>query len=230
MNAYLNCDFFFILISMSISIKPRSYWIIHNSLRGFCTKRKEVLIINHIRINIGSSPYVKVSLLPSTPLPLLVPSQSRVNLINHISSTKFCPFSTCLGHHIWNLSLFHQIRPFQRINQHARTQVYTYMAVQRPHAGIVRHVLYDQIRGNVWTTGTHQNGISTLGIVRVDDLTIPFSRPERENPEVMAVEMHGVMDGKDVLDDHADGCVVSEVIHVPAWIFGVRCVAGRLEE
>lgn len=157
-------------------------------------------------------------------------SQSRIDLINEIGPAKIGPVSACLGHHIWNPSFFYQIRSFQSINEHPRAEMYANMAMQRPHPGVISHVLDNEIGGNIWTARRHENSISSLRIIGIDNSTIPFSCADGENPEIMAVQVHGVVDGKDILDNNADGRVVPEIVDVPTGVFGIGCVAGRFEE
>ena len=66
--------------------------------------------------------------------------------------------------------------------------------------------------------------VTALRVRRVDDCTVPVSDAISEDPEIVAVEMHGMRRGEMVSDNDPDGCVLAVVVNVPlgvVWIGGV---------
>lgn len=74
--------------------------------------------------------------------------------------------------------------------------------------------------------------VSALGIHGID-APVPFADAFGYDPEVVAVEVHGVGSAGDVdevAQDDADGCGGVEVVNVPFWVVGVGGVAEVGEE
>ena len=102
------------------------------------------------------------------------------------------------------------------------------MAMQRPHARIIRLVLQHNIPG---LTRRIIHGLQQLHIaaLRVDllDGAVPLAHALGDDPEIVPMKMHGVGDvvAEVVVDDDADGGVCAEVVDVPLGVVGVGGVA-----
>ena len=68
--------------------------------------------------------------------------------------------------------------------------------------------------------------VAVLGILRSDDRPVPLTITFSEHPEVVAVKMHGVVEGGDAREDDSDGDGVAVVVDVPFWLIWIRGVAG----
>ena len=99
------------------------------------------------------------------------------------------------------------------------------VAMERPHAGVIGLVLEHDIARSGRGAGLDELHVTTLGVGLMDDGTVPGADALGENVEIVAVEMHGVGSREFVLDDDADGTVVSEVVDVPFGVEGIRDVA-----
>ncbi len=99
------------------------------------------------------------------------------------------------------------------------------MAMERPHARVVRDVLQHDIPRRGRRTRLHELDVATLRVGLVDDGAVPGADALGEDVEVVAVKMHGVRGAEFVLDDDADGAVGAKVVHVPLGVVGVREVA-----
>ena len=86
--------------------------------------------------------------------------------------------------------------------------------MQRPHAGVVGVDLDDKIAGRV-RRALQELHIAPLRVLRVGDRSVPGAEAFRQDPEVVAVEVHGVRERGAVADDEADGGVGAEVVNVP---------------
>ncbi len=94
------------------------------------------------------------------------------------------------------------------------------VAVERPHPGIIGRELQHKV-----TTGLEKLRVSSLRILSID-CAVPLARAFSQDPEIVAVEMHGVGDtGALVADYQTDGAVGAEVVDVPLGVEGVGCVA-----
>ena len=102
------------------------------------------------------------------------------------------------------------------------------MAVEGPSAWVVGNVLDDDVArlvedivaiGILGDVGTrHQLHISTVGVLWVSlDGSIPLSSPLSEDPEVVAVEMHGVRDRSGIVDIKTYRAVGTKAVDVPLW-------------
>lgn len=101
--------------------------------------------------------------------------------------------------------------------------------MQRPHAGVVGVDLDDKIAGRV-RRALQELHIAPLRVLRVGDRSVPGAEAFRQDPEVVAVEVHGVRERGAVADDEADGGVGAEVVHVPLGVVGVGGVAEFCEK
>ena len=68
------------------------------------------------------------------------------------------------------------------------------MAMKRPHTRIISIKLYHEIPRLCCCPGLKELRVSSLGVDVVYG-AVPFAGAFRYNPEVMAVEMHGMGDG-----------------------------------
>ena len=102
------------------------------------------------------------------------------------------------------------------------------VAVEGPDTWIIGHVLDDDVARLVESAGTvrilcnigagHHLHISALRVLCIAlDGAIPFTSTLGENPEVVAVQMHGVRDWSGVVNVEADGAVAAEVVDVPLF-------------
>lgn len=75
-------------------------------------------------------------------------------------------------------------------------------------------------------------GIAALWILWIRDRAIPLALAFSEDPEIVAVEMHGVREVGVIADDDADGGVFAEIVDVPLGIFRIGSVSelGEKEE
>lgn len=94
------------------------------------------------------------------------------------------------------------------------------VAMERPHAGVVRLVLQHEVPVRL-----HELDVAPLGVGLVDDGAVPGAGAFGQHVEVVPVEVHGVGGGEVVVDDEADGGVVAEVVGVPLGVEGVGDVA-----
>lgn len=99
------------------------------------------------------------------------------------------------------------------------------MAMERPHARIVREILQHDIPRSGRRAGLHELHVAALRVGLVHDGAVPGSDAFGQDVEVVSVEMHGVRGREGVFDDDADGGVGAEVVGVPLRVVGVGDVA-----
>ena len=122
----------------------------------------------------------------------------------------------------------HTQETHHNINIKPLTNMPSNMAMQRPHARIIRLELEHDIPR---VTGRIIRGLEELDVatLRVDllDGAVPLADALGDDPEVVAVEVHGVggVEAEVVVDDDADGGVCAEVVDVPLGVVGVGGVA-----
>lgn len=90
------------------------------------------------------------------------------------------------------------------------------MTMEWPDSWVVRVDLNDQVP--VRWKHVH---ISSLGIVRIDDLAIPLPRARGQNKHVVAVHVHRMWNTPKwavVPNDESHSPIISEVVHVPLRI------------
>jgi len=103
------------------------------------------------------------------------------------------------------------------------------VAMQRPHARVVGIDLEDEVAGRI-RRPLQELHVSPLWVLRVGDRSVPGAEAFGQDPEVVAVEVHGVDEGGEVADDEADGGVGAEVVDGPLGVGGVGDVAELGEE
>ena len=135
------------------------------------------------------------------------------------------PIDTSLLDTIRQNSLLQQRLLLNRIDVQARTDMPRDMAMERPHARIIRLVLQHDVARHAGGAALDELHVATLGVVLVGDCAVPGADALGQDVEVVAVEMHGVGGGEFVLDNDADGAVVAEVVDVPLGVVGVGEVA-----
>lgn len=157
------------------------------------------------------------SFLSDTFTPQAKVLHSAINLIDDIPIRIRLPIHTSLLHNIRNLALLRDIiRPLQEMGIQTPTNMPSDVTVERPNTWIICVVLEDKV-----AIGTHHLDISALWVRRVNDsCSVVIAWPFGEDLHVVSVEMHRVRGGRVVVDDHADGAVTAEVLHVP---FGWEC-------
>ena len=123
----------------------------------------------------------------------------------------------------------------RRLLHHVHIQPITHvprdMAVQRPHPRVVRVELQHRVPGlpRRRVLRLHDLRVAALrvrGVVSPAPAALPFG----QDPEVVAVEVHGVGGGGVVVEDYADGGVGAEVVDGPLRVEGVGDVALVCEE
>ena len=93
------------------------------------------------------------------------------------------------------------------------------VAMKRPHPGIIRRELQHKIAIRLY-----QLCISSLWTHSVDR-AVPFTGSFGQDPEVVAVEVHGVGGAAYIVDYQTDGAVGAKVVNVPLRLVGEGCVA-----
>ena len=144
---------------------------------------------------------------------------------------KRIPIITRLGQDIRQFRLRNVLRLFDRINIQPSTNMPCDMTVQRPSARIVRFVFNDQIAWLGRRSLGHNLDVAPDGVRRVGSLdgAVPGLDTVREDPEVVAMEMHGVGDLEKILDVDTHRRVGAEIVDV--CFFGkIEIAGGRLGE
>ena len=101
------------------------------------------------------------------------------------------------------------------------------MAMQRPNARIIRVEFHYHISRTPRISRLQDLYIPPLRISKVRR-PIPFAHTFGYNPEIVAVQVHGVRaagDGDVVADMKTDGGVGAEIVDVPLGVVGVGRVA-----
>ena len=101
------------------------------------------------------------------------------------------------------------------------------MTMERPHPRIIGQEINHHI------TRFPRTGIPPVDDVCVPSLrvlwprddSVPFPHPLSDDPEAMAVEVHGVHNGDSVAQDEADRGAITKVVDVPFRVVGVGGVA-----
>ena len=105
------------------------------------------------------------------------------------------------------------------------------MAMERPHARIIRIVLQHQIPRRILVfRPLHNLHIAARGGGVIRDFPVPFPLAFGQDEEIVAVEVHRVVCADAVTDDEADGGVAAEVVDGPLWGVGVGGVSRGGEE
>ena len=133
--------------------------------------------------------------------------QPRVDLINHMVRSECIPIITRLLHHIWQFYLRDILRLFDSIDIQASADVPSDVTMEWPNTRIVGLVFNDQVAclGLRLPPG-HNLDITPDWVRRVGSLNsaVPGLGTLREDPEIVAVEMHGVSHWGNVLDIEPD--------------------------
>jgi hypothetical protein len=99
------------------------------------------------------------------------------------------------------------------------------MAMKRPHPRVISHkIQHDKtlsIPRIIRVPYIEKLGIPSLWIFRASDGAVPHSRALGGNEEVVAVEVHGVGERVDCVDDGTDGFRLAEIIDIPLGILGI---------
>ena len=106
------------------------------------------------------------------------------------------------------------------------------VAMERPYPGVIGIELQHQVPGLGPHPGLDQLRVSPLRVLQVH-CAVPVADAFCQDPEIVAVEMHGVRGSGDVQqvpEYDADGAVGAEIVHVPLGVVGVGCVALICEQ
>lgn len=97
------------------------------------------------------------------------------------------------------------------------------MAMERPNPRVISHEFYNHIVHAPISrmSKVHELRIPSLRVLRPRDHSIPFSHPLRDDPEVVAVEMHWVYERDQAAQDDANRGVIAEVEDIPLRVIGV---------
>ena len=131
-----------------------------------------------------------------------------------------------------DVHLVNLLRHLQQIDIQPRRYMPRDMAVKGPHPWIVSVKLNHNIRRRLRVDGSgKQLHVAALGIGRVDDVAVPGSIADGQDPHVVAVDVHGVDDARNaVVNDEADGAVGFEVVHVPFGLVAEVTGVGLVEK
>lgn len=103
------------------------------------------------------------------------------------------------------------------------------VAMERPHTGVVRVPLDDDIRGIVRRARAQLLAITALRIARIGDGAIPGPKALGQNPEVeLSVQVHVVHDWEVVVHNEPDRRRVTRIKDVPlgmGWEAGVPVIS-----
>lgn len=113
-------------------------------------------------------------LLRHQAIPLHHP-QPTINLVHNITPRISPPFITTLFDVLRHRPPLDQIRLLNQIHIQARTHMPSDMAMERPHARIIRVILQHY---KPWRSGcatSYDLRVSALGVLLVDDLAVPFA-------------------------------------------------------
>ena len=153
-------------------------------------------------------------------VPLPTPLQPRINFLNHVVTRVIRPGDASLLDAVRQHPLLQLGHLLDRVDIQARAHMPRDVAMERPHAGVVRLVLQHDV-----TVSLHELHVAPLRVLLVDDGAVPGPEALGQDVEVVAVEVHGVGGGEVVVDDYPDRGVVAEVVGVPLRVEGVRDVA-----
>ena len=123
------------------------------------------------------------------------------------------------------------------VDVEAGTDVPRDMAVEGPDAWVVGHVFNDDVAGCHQGTVSgdigcwHKLHISALRVLCVSlNGAVPLALALGEDPEVVAVKMHGVGDWSGVVDVKANGAIATEIVDVPLFWKAEVTLASRNED
>lgn len=120
------------------------------------------------------------------------------------------PIATRLRHDLRHALLLDRVRMLHQIHIQPAADVPGDVAVEGPHARVVRVVLHHEVA--VRLDHLHVPPVRE-GVV--GDGAVPGAGALGEDEEVVAVQVHGVQRTDFVVDDQPDGGVVVEIVHVP---------------
>ena len=72
--------------------------------------------------------------------------------------------------------------------------------------------------------------IAALGILWIDDSTIPDSNAFLENPHAVSVQMHRMNNWEIVVEHNSNRSTGAEIIHIPFRIIRIGVIAGFCEK
>ena len=122
-------------------------------------------------------------------------------------------------------------RPLHDVDIKPTAHVPRDMAMERPHAWIVRVELQNQVSWLLYPVfGDARLDKLRVATLRVREVHVPLPLPcaLSQHPEVVPVQVHGVRGPahvEEVAQDNADGGGGAEVVDVPLWVVGVGGVA-----
>lgn len=120
--------------------------------------------------------------------------------------------------------------PYHDIDGESVCRVYGDVTMQRPDSRVIGQPFKNN-KGRSGVGSRLQNvRVAALRVGRVDDNAVPDAGALGQDPEAVAVEMHGVGHEESVPNDDADGSALAEVVDVPFWMVGVACVSEIGEE
>ena len=165
--------------------------------------------------------------------------ETGVDLVNNVSASEGVPVGASLRDGIWDTRVAggQSIRLLEQIDVQASTDVPGDMAVEGPHTRIVGLVAkHDEaggdLTGGLDLAGLNGEHVATVGIAGVGGLggAVPFANTGVDDPEVVAVKMHGMGDGGGVDEVEEDGVVAAEVVDVAVSVEGGLSVVGVEEK
>lgn len=116
-------------------------------------------------------------------------------------------------------------RLLNRVDVQPRADVPRDVAVEGPHARVVRLVLQHDVARRGGGARLHELHVPPLRVGLVGDCAVPGADALGQDVEVVPVQVHRVRGGEFVLHDEPDGGVVAEVVGVPLRVVGVGDVA-----
>lgn len=98
------------------------------------------------------------------------------------------------------------------------------MAMKWPHSRVVLHIFEDNKPSTL-----HKLRVSALRVTWICDNTIPLTEAVGQDPEIVTMQMEGMIDGNSILNrivhNEAYRTVSSKIVDAPLWIEGVRCIS-----
>ena len=104
------------------------------------------------------------------------------------------------------------------------------MAMQWPHARIIRIPLQHHETRHIRSTGLQQVHVTSLRVGRVRDGAIPVAESFGQDPRIVPVQVDRVHGGEEIAHHDADRGRGAEVVDVPFGVVGVGGVAVSGEE
>lgn len=101
------------------------------------------------------------------------------------------------------------------------------MAMERPNPRVISQEINNSIAHALRKRipKIDELRIPSLRVLRSRDHSIPLSYPLRDDPEVVAMEVHWVCEGGQAAQNETNGCVLTEVEDVPLRVIGIGGIA-----